>query len=164
MFNTNDTFQDTAQVCLNGHLINDSVHRMPEYSRDYCGECGEKTITNCQKCQNRILGHHYVDGLADFTALVVPKHCESCGRMYPWTETAYQALGELLAEQNSLSQKEKHELEESFKSVTTDNPKTEIAAFRIKKYSAKIGKPLGSMLINIVSGVATETAKKHLGI
>jgi hypothetical protein len=36
---------DVAQVCLNGHIITMYAKTMPKYSEEFCGKCGEKTVT-----------------------------------------------------------------------------------------------------------------------
>ena len=38
---------NVSQVCLNGHIRNDTIHLHPEANEEYCARCGEKTITQC---------------------------------------------------------------------------------------------------------------------
>ena len=35
---------DVAQICLNGHVINDASRKYSESNKDYCPRCGEPTI------------------------------------------------------------------------------------------------------------------------
>jgi len=50
---------DTAQICMNGHIINSMSKLHPEHNRKFCDKCGEPTITNCQKCNSPIPGHYH---------------------------------------------------------------------------------------------------------
>jgi hypothetical protein len=51
-----ESWYDTAQVCLNGHAIKDTVIKHPEHNKDFCDRCGAKTITACQVCNASIRG------------------------------------------------------------------------------------------------------------
>jgi len=79
-------YYDIQQVCLNGHQINSSYKRYPEYNKDYCDKCGEKTIYLCPNCNNPIRGYHSIDGVISFAGTPIPKNCEKCGKPFPWTE------------------------------------------------------------------------------
>ncbi|MFY0064892.1 DUF2321 domain-containing protein, partial [Acinetobacter baumannii] len=43
-------------ICLNGHLVNDSVISSPEFNKKHCRECGAATTSLCPKCQKPIQG------------------------------------------------------------------------------------------------------------
>lgn len=75
---------DIQQVCSNGHQITDSYNRFPEFRRDFCPECGEKTISHCPSCEREIRGEYYTQGMWS-AETSVPTHCEYCGDPYPWT-------------------------------------------------------------------------------
>lgn len=80
-------WRDIMQVCMNGHVINASSQRSPEYNKDYCTTCGAKTITQCPKCKNPIPGD-----MQDTGVLVVgfstpaPEFCQHCGEKFPWVK------------------------------------------------------------------------------
>ena len=89
---------DIQQVCLNGHQITDNYNRSPEFRKNFCPTCGEKTIHQCPECNHPIKGDYHVDGvIAIGHSTPVPTHCENCGKPYPWTikkkEIANQATG-----------------------------------------------------------------------
>jgi hypothetical protein len=46
---------DSAQVCLNGHVLNPAVHVTPQYNSDHCPKCGAETVTACD-CGEPIRG------------------------------------------------------------------------------------------------------------
>ena len=37
-------YHDVQQVCLNGHQTTDSYNSYPKFRKDFCSDCGEKTI------------------------------------------------------------------------------------------------------------------------
>ncbi|MEQ8224366.1 MAG: DUF2321 domain-containing protein, partial [Candidatus Eremiobacterota bacterium] len=78
-------FLDTMQVCLNGHVTNNSYHRMPDYNQKYCKECSAPTIIKCGKCNTPIPGHEYVSGIiGGFGKPTPPNGCTQCGNKFPW--------------------------------------------------------------------------------
>jgi hypothetical protein len=79
------TKYDIAQICLNGHVINDSTYQFPEGNKKFCQRCGKPTIVSCQDCGCPIRGNYIavVDPASHYTA---PAYCEDCGEPYPWTE------------------------------------------------------------------------------
>lgn len=81
-------YYDIQQVCLNGHQITDYFKSHPETGKDFCEDCGAKTIIVCPKCSSPIRGcEHYEDSIGS-SETPVPKHCHKCGEPYPWTKTS----------------------------------------------------------------------------
>ena len=76
------------QVCLNDHTINDGVRKFPEYNKEYCNKCGEKTVTKCPICNTPIPGELEDTGVTIISGYqrTPPKFCEKCGEPYPWTD------------------------------------------------------------------------------
>ena len=77
-------WRDTMQICLNGHVINAGIRKNPEYNKDFCDCCGEKTITSCLKCDESIPGalqHTFAGSIGGLSA---PDFCEHCGEAFPW--------------------------------------------------------------------------------
>ena len=56
-------YHDIMQVCLNGHQITASYEEHPEFRKEFCDICGEKTITFCPQCKAPILGKYHADGV-----------------------------------------------------------------------------------------------------
>jgi len=78
---------DVQQVCLNGHQITDNFNRSPEFRKNFCTTCGEKTIHKCPECNHPIKGDYHVEGVVCVGGSTsVPTHCENCGKAYPWIE------------------------------------------------------------------------------
>ncbi|BDS17319.1 hypothetical protein JUM001_15530 [Clostridium perfringens] len=152
---------DTAQICLNGHIVNSSFNKYPENSRKYCTSCGAKTIINCQKCNAEIIGSY--TGKYTFTSLkTVPLYCYNCGSPYPWTEEKLNSANELLALEGSLSEEELDYFKRNLNSVLVDTPKTKVVATKLKLAIAKTSSAVGSALRDIFVDIASEAAKKVL--
>lgn len=81
-----EDWQDVMQVCINGHLINGSSKKYPKYNKDYCDECGEKTIVNCPNCNKPIPGSYHKTGIVSYSDKV-PAICQYCGKPYPWKKS-----------------------------------------------------------------------------
>jgi len=82
------SWYDTAQVCLNGHVVNDAVRSSPESNQKYCERCGAATITACEKCKQSIPGYYHSDTVVVIggRTMDAPPHCANCGAPYPWTD------------------------------------------------------------------------------
>ena len=73
-------YYDVAQICMNGHIINERYKESPEHNQEFCDKCGEKTITKCENCGADIRGRYKMPGIADFRPKQekVPKYCYNC--------------------------------------------------------------------------------------
>jgi len=157
-----EDWYDVAQICLNGHVINASSRRYPQYNKKFCDKCGAATITSCQDCNTEIQGRFYSPHLIDCTRYKIPSFCYNCGKPYPWTKTKLKAAQELALEMENLSPDEKEVLTKSIDDIVKDTPETSLAATRIKKLLSKAGKTAASAFRDLVVDIASETAKKLL--
>jgi hypothetical protein len=156
------SWYDTAQVCLNGHVVNDSVKASPEFNQKYCDKCGQPTITECQNCNHPIRGYYHSPGVIYPSTREPPSFCHECGKPYPWTATKLEAAQELADELENLTQEEKDILKKSLDDLVRDSPKTTVAATRFKKLVRKAGGEATGSFKQILIGVVTEAAKKLL--
>lgn len=80
-------YYDVQQVCLNGHQTTDNYNRSPQFRKNFCATCGEKTIHQCPNCDTPIKGDYHSDGVVVIggPSTSVPTHCENCGNPFPWT-------------------------------------------------------------------------------
>ncbi|WP_428739111.1 DUF2321 domain-containing protein [Sulfurimonas sp.] len=154
---------DTAQVCLNGHTINDTVNRHPEFNQKFCDKCGAETITACPECETPIRGDYHVDGVVAIGhQYTPPSYCHNCGNAFPWLQTALESAQELLDIDESINDSDKALLINSMKEISKDTPKTEVNALKIKKIAKKLGSDTYDAFIKIAVDVGTEIAKKSL--
>ncbi|MFC1912602.1 DUF2321 domain-containing protein [Chloroflexota bacterium] len=154
-------FYEVAQICVNGHVITDSLNSNPEVGRDFCEDCGSPTIMECEYCESSIRGYHHIEGVIGFFPdFKRPSFCPDCGKPYPWTESKIIAAHELAEEMENLSSEDRELLSKSIDDLIVDSPRTELAATRFKKLLLKIGEPAAIALRNLVIDIASETAKK----
>jgi hypothetical protein len=92
-----------------------------------------------------------------------PAYCGRCGKPYPWTETALAAAKEF-ADELDLNPEDKTKLKATFDDLTVDTPRTELAVHRFKNFIRTIGPAAGDVLTKIMINVATEAAKKGMGM
>jgi hypothetical protein len=78
---------DVAQICLNGHVINDAARTSHEFNERRCRKCGAETITACIECRTPIRGTYHTPGIVVFGGgpVAAPTYCHQCGKAYPWT-------------------------------------------------------------------------------
>ena len=117
---------DFAQICVNGHVINDSVRSMPQFNKKFCDRCGVATITACSNCNAPILGYYYVSGfIGGGHNMEAPSFCRECGQAYPWTKTKIDAAKEL-AQELELPEEEQAVLAKSIEDIVSDTPRTDL--------------------------------------
>jgi len=156
-------YYDVAQICLNGHVVNDSVRRFPEFNKKFCEKCGARTIVECPNCRASIQGYYHVPGVIGVGSQEpAPAFCYECGNPYPWTETQIQAAKELALELEDLGLDDRKMLAKSIDDIVKDSPRTTLGATRFKKIMAKVGKEGAAAFKEILIGVVSEGAKKMI--
>lgn len=154
---------DIVQICLNGHVINASSYRLPQFNRKHCPECGEPTIAKCPNCGENIKGR-YIDSAQIWPSKpVAPKFCDNCGNPFPWTENALSAAKELADELDTLNDEEKEDLKRNIEDIVKDTPRTTVAAQKVKKLIEKAGSNVPAMFQAILINVAVQAATHVLG-
>jgi hypothetical protein len=151
---------DVMQVCLNGHQITTSAGQFPTFRKDYCSDCGAKTIDQCPDCKAHIQGHYI--GSMSISAIPVPNNCHKCGTAYPWRQEAIAAAIEAVTFEMDPSDTE--EVKALVLAVSVDTPTTQLAAMKLRKVLTKMSKPVYDVSIKVLGDVAAATAKSHLGL
>ena len=153
---------DTAQICLNGHTINERSSSIPVENKDFCEKCGARTITGCEGCGAPIQGFlniELVDYRYDYSP---PSFCHKCGTPYPWTESRLEAAQELADELDDLTPREREVLKRSLDDLVADTPRTALAATTFKTLVAKAGPVVAAGFKEILIEVVTESAKRQI--
>lgn len=158
----NQPWTDIAQICLNGHVINDSIKSSPELNKKFCPDCGEATIIQCHKCNANIPGEIHYPTVLGFSRYKLPIFCSECGKPYPWTENRIKAAKELASELDELTSEEKKILDKSIDEISKDNMQATVGATRFKKLMLKVGSSAGEVIRDVITDIASETAKKIL--
>ena len=128
---------DTAEICLNGHMTNDRYEDYPQHRKDYCSECGEKTIHTCPACSTSIQGHYRGGGYGGDTP--APRFCHACGKAFPWTSQAMDAARELAAMSAALSDDELKTFAQTLEQLMRQTPLMALAGAKMKALIAKSG-------------------------
>ncbi|WP_127488934.1 DUF2321 domain-containing protein [Paenibacillus ehimensis] len=122
---------DIAEICLNGHVSNDSTKVNPSECKPFCDECGEKTITKCQNCSNDIRGYK-INTNYNYS-YKAPAYCINCGLPFPWIAKKLEAALELADLTDDFDDKDKEILSKNLNDLVRDTPRTQVAAIQFKK-------------------------------
>jgi len=156
-------YYDVAQICLNGHVVNDNYREYPQHNQDYCDKCGTSTISKCQSCQAEIRGDYHVSGVIGMGGKEkAPNFCHNCGKPYPWTAKKIEAVREMTDELEGITEEEKEKLRNSLDDLVSETPKSEVAVLRFKKILKKVGTDSYESIKSILVDVASEAIKKSL--
>ena len=151
---------DTAQICTNGHVINEQLISSPHIKKRFCDKCGAPTITKCQYCRATIKGaYHTCTSTSSWTR---PSFCPDCGKPCPWTEAKLKAAQELSDELDNLSMEERNLLKKSLDDIVRETPQTTVAVTRFKKIVAKAGPVAAEGFKKILWDIASEFAKRQI--
>ena len=154
---------DTALICKNGHIINTSMQKYPADNQNFCSECVEKAISTCTKCGAKIKGDNFAE-MYEFNEYIIPSYCHNCGESYPWIGIGINSIMELIELQGGFTEEEKELFSKELTEITSDTPRIAVGILRIKKLTTKVGPDIKNMLINVLGNIATEYAKKELGL
>jgi hypothetical protein len=153
---------DSAQVCLNGHVITAYYSTgIPEDRQDFCHRCGAQTILQCPGCDTAIRGAHIGDALAMASYGGPPAYCRACGKPFPWTERRLQAAREL-AEQADELDTERDDLVRRLPDLVSDTPMATVAATKWRTALTRVTEHTALAFKQVFIEVASETAKKML--
>ena len=156
-----EAWYDTAQVCLEGHIINAYADSSPGSNQKFCSRCGAATILACPNCSAKIKGRHHIPGVVDLTKFDGPQRfCDNCGHPYPWSESKLKAALDMAGELDGLTAQEREDLQKSLPDLLRDVPNTPVAATRFKKILLKVKGKGGELVWEILKDVASETATK----
>lgn len=153
---------DTAQVCVNGHVITSTIRTSPERGAKYCSRCGAETITQCPYCHADIRGCYHVPRIVSAVRYDPPAFCHQCGKPYPWTESRLKAAEELIDLAEDVSVEEKRSLKSDLPALTCDTPRTSVAVTKMAQFLRKAGKEVFSAMRDILMDIASEAVKKAL--
>jgi hypothetical protein len=152
---------DTAQICLNGHVINECAGTMPHHNTPHCSRCGAGTITACARCKTAIRGTYHLPGAVGFFGeRSAPVFCHQCGAAYPWTESRLKAARDLANELEKLDAKDRELLSKSLDDIICETPQTPVAAMRFKRLMLKAGSVAVEGFRSILVDVLSEAVKK----
>lgn len=159
-------YYDTAQICLNGHIISRSINGNSSVMEKFCTKCGAETICKCLNCGERIRGRYEVEGIIDLTidTSPAPSYCHNCGNPYPWTEDALESARMIIDEEEQLNAADRENLKKSLPDLLSDTPRTSLAVLRFKKAMSFVGTITKDALMKFAVSLACDAAKSQLGL
>ena len=153
-----------AHICRNGHVLTSKAASPSISAVKFCQTCGAPALTKCVHCQTAIRGEFSPDQFVIFNSNYPrPAYCHNCGLPYPWTESALEAMKEIIWEDEDLFDDEKERMSQSLPDLITETPKTELAIMRVKKFALRATKGVGSALLSFVIEHGCEKAVTALG-
>jgi hypothetical protein len=156
---------DVAQICENGHVITVYFGSSPQHGKKFCDQCGGPTLSQCPQCKANIQGEYESEDVifvtSDYNA---PRFCYNCGEAYPWTQRAMESLNDLADLAEKLSEKERERLRSAFDDIVRDTARTQGAVATFKLLAPKLGQEILTGMRSILVTIATESAKKGLGL
>ncbi len=155
-------YYDVAQICTNGHVINEYSQKYPESNQKFCSKCGVSTITECQSCSTPIRGYHHVDGIVSISKFTPPRHCHECGKPYPWTDERIKAAREVVDDAPNLTEEERTEVKEDLDDLVHETPRAPVAANRFRRLLDKAGKPTLNAMRELLVEIASSTLNKSM--
>ena len=158
--NEDREWYDTAEICRNGHVTNDSVNAYPLQSKKYCNDCGSPTIQKCEECNFDIQGYHHVPLVGSIYK--TPSYCINCGTAYPWIMDKLLAAEELADLVDEFSEEDKKIISASLSDLVKDTPRSQVAAIRFKKIVSKASGNIGIAFKDILFNVVTEPVNKAI--
>jgi hypothetical protein len=151
-----ERWYDVAQICRDGHVLNDKSKALPEHNQRRCDKCGSEVIDACPQCNTAIRGQfHNPNSRFVMPPIAAPAFCHECGKPYPWTESKLDAARELVGQLEILDIPEKTLLNASIEELVRDTPKAPAAAIRFRSLVSNV-EPLAleglkQILFNVLS-------------
>ena len=152
---------DTAQICMNGHVINSSANSSPQFCKSFCDQCGEPTTTKCPECDASIQGKYHMPNVIGF-GYDPPHYCHNCGKPFPWTTRALEAAAELASEDESLTSDEVAQFGQDMQEMIRESPRAQASASRVNRYLNKMTTATASAIRSILVDIASESVKKMI--
>lgn len=151
---------DVAQICLNGHVINSTTRNMPEFSKEFCDKCGEKTTTVCPNCGKNIQGDYWGSAVT-FSEWLAPVYCIHCGKPFEWTNRKVNSAKELVTLSGSL---DKSSIDILIQSIDDLVKKTnqEVAKIKFKRLIVKIEPEISKGIKESIFNILDENIRHSL--
>lgn len=160
------SYYNTAEICTNGHII--SANSKSSNHEEFCSKCGSKTIQECPHCNAKLRGWEQSEGMVTIRSakavLPLPAYCYTCGKPYPWTESAIESATLLIKEEEDFSEEQKSKLIESIPDIVSETPRTNVATIRFKKALLSAGKFTADGIRQFCLDFACEVVKNSMGL
>ncbi len=150
---------DVAELCENGHVISTAIRANYPKHEPFCATCGARTITACPNCESPIRG----ESNAMYDSWKFPSYCSSCGTAFPWTTRRLRAAADLV-DLSTLTADQKRDLKAELPELAHDTPRTNVAVIKLGRFIKSASPEVATAMREIFVNVATEAAKKQMGL
>jgi hypothetical protein len=151
----------TAVVCRDGHVLTAVKEIRPETATPFCPHCASPTLDSCESCGQPIPGEAMG---SFFGGYVPPVYCRYCAAPMPWTAARLDALRDLTAIQEGLSDDERATLNRSWDELTRDTARTQVAVVHVKRLLPKLVGAGADAMRKILTEVATAEVRRQMGL
>jgi len=151
----------TAQVCENGHLFTAYVENYQNDLEKFCSKCGAQTITKCEGCGTNIRGRSRGE-FGHWGEYNPPSYCFNCGKPFPWTASAIEATKDILLLSDVIDSNDLALVDETYRDLIIETPKTQVAAMKFKILLGKAGKVTSDAIYQVMVDVLSEAVKKTI--
>lgn len=151
-------YYENATICINGHVASSDTANY----RKHCKQCGQETISVCQKCDSSIQGYYFVPGIIGFSDYNRPSYCHDCGSPYPWTEQLINNAIELISLDEELPSDIKDVIKSSLPDLIVETPSAPLAVAKYRKYMSQANDYTRDGIKNLLIDIVSETIKKSL--
>ena len=157
-----DEGYDTAQICMNGHVVAATAGSSPQFRKSFCKKCGAATTMECLECLSVIQGHYHVPGVIGFMDYDPPLYCHNCGKPFPWTTRTIDAVAQLASGDGSLTRDETVEFREDLREIIRESPQARASANRMKEILGKLKAGTATAIRDMLVDIASESVKKMI--
>lgn len=153
---------ETAQVCLNGHVVTAYYESSPEARKKHCVRCGQSTIYECNECKAPIHGWYIQPNVSYLCPFDPPDFCHECGKPYPWTKAKIEAANEFVDDLDELSKDDKDKFKKSIDEIIKNSPRGNMAVNKIAKLIRKLDPVNNSGARKLLDDISGEALKKYI--
>lgn len=152
----------TAQICKNGHVITPNIDSS-NFLSNFCPECGAETTSICLHCNTPIRGQLHISGVIGLVSLYKPPaYCHHCGKPFPWTESRFNSISDLLDMQDQLTRDEKEHFMSYLPIIFAETIESEVTALKLRSLLNKLPSEIGNLVKRSITDVLAEGVKKIL--
>lgn len=174
---------DTAQICINSHIITLHYDYSPQERKNFCPQCGAPTIIECPHCHNRIKGIRYETGnkfvsgnmltgethyrevryeVEGNAKNIIPSYCEHCGKPFPWTQQLLDSSSMIFDTMDNISDSDKDKLKEIFPNLISNTAATIPAALQFNVILNKTSDLAVSAIKALAENCIVEAARQFI--
>lgn len=153
---------DVAQICLHGHIVNDSTMSFPQDNSPVCKICGAKTITNCPVCGEPIQGALRTSERFDIPEYIEPAYCHHCGNLYPWSVEKIDTALDFFIDHKIITSEQKLQMKEMIVDLVEGTDNNKLSTLHVKSYLKSLSSGDVESVKGMIGGLLNDSAKQSM--